>query len=243
MSPSMFGITRWVIAAAAVVASLASVGQVPPSSTTKPAIPATQAPMPATLAPASSPGSVTLSRDDLSLAQTVIQIGGGLFGVFALVMGTIVGINVFNGASILKDARAELNSAKEEMLSLRKARQDYESGVTNLKADVDKLTHESILKVRAEAQNSFEIASKRLYRRSTLDDYIREILIELSKEKPSEEFLYPKVTALVGFLDEDIITVYLECFKKLPSDSELVHQILKNGFKGLQAHISLKTEA
>lgn len=242
MNRSVFDITRCVIAAAALVASLASVAQVPPTPPTKTAAPAVQASMPSSPNPPPSPGSVTLARDDLSLAQTVIQIGGGLFGVFALVMGTIVGVNVFNGSSILKDARVELNSAKEEMLSLRKARQDYESGVASVKADVEKITQESISRVRAEAQHSFEIASKRLYRRSTLDEYIKEILIELAKEKPSEDLLYPKVTALVGFLDEDVITVYLECFKRLPSDSELVHHILKNGFKGLQAHITLKTE-
>ena len=81
------------------------------------------------------------------------------------------------------------------MLSLRKARQDYESGVASLRADVEKLMLESMLKLRAEAQNSFDVASKRLYRRSTLDEYIREILAELTRERPSEELLYPKVTA------------------------------------------------
>lgn len=236
MSRALMSIARCLVGVVFMVVSFASTCQVPPPPPTKPTISGSPLSTPI-------PGSVILSRDDLSLAQTVIQIGGGLFGVFALVLGTIVGINVFNGTSILKDARIELNTAKEEMLSLRKARQDYEAGVTSLKADVEKLTQEAISKVRAEAQNSFEIASKRLYRRSTLDDYIKEILAELVKQKPSEEFLYPKVTALVGFLDEDIITVYLECFKKLPSDSELVHHILKNGFKGLQAHISAKAEA
>ena len=180
-------------------------------------------------------GTVLVSKDDLAFVQSALQIGGGLFAVLAVVFGAVVGVNVFNAASILKDAREELNSAKEEMLALRKARQDYESGVTGLKVELDKLTNESISKVKAEAQRSFDTASKKLYRKSKLDEYIKEIWLELAGVTPDESKLYPKVTALVGYLDEEIISLYLEIFRKLPPNSELVQEVLKNGFKGLPA--------
>jgi hypothetical protein len=186
---------------------------------------------------ASAAGSIVVSKDDLALAQTVIQTAGGLFAVLALVFGTIVGINVFNGTSILKDARAELNAAKEEMLSLRKAKQDYEGGVSTLKIELEKIAQDAIGKIRDEAQASYELANRKLYRKSTLTEYIREILLELESATPNEDVLYPKVTALVGYLDEDIVAVYLACFRKLSPNSDVVQTILKNGFRGMQSCI------
>jgi hypothetical protein len=183
--------------------------------------------------PPPASGNVVISKDDLAVAQIILQIGGGLFATLALVFGAIVGVNVFNGSAILKDARVELNSAKEELLALRKAKLDYENGIGGLKVELDKITQDAVEKVRKEAHQSFEVASKRLYRKSTLDDYIKDIHAELLKSKPDEAILFPKVTALVGYFDDEIVTVYRECFAKLPPNSDTVLEILKNGFKSL----------
>lgn len=158
--------------------------------------------------------------------------GIGLFFTgLALVFGGIVGINVYQGGAILKDARAELASVQNALSQLNSAKNEYENGLGDLKSRADKIMNDAIHSINLEAKDTLQEITKKAHRNSTLETYITRIHAHLDSTQIDEDAIYPLVTALFGYRDLGVLSVYQSCFDKLPAKSEIISEIVKHGLK------------
>lgn len=154
---------------------------------------------------------------------------GLFFTALAIVFGGIVGVNVYQGGAILKDARAELTALQLALGQLHSAKSDYQAGLNDLKATADKIILETSNSIKSEAHETLNNITRRAYRNTTLEEHIEKIKAEVSQSNPSEDTLYPLVTALFGYKDAGVLEAFQKCIEVLPANSETTQEILKHG--------------
>lgn len=129
----------------------------------------------------------------------------------------------------MTDAKKELEEVRAELLELRKAKQDYEHGLKELTSTADKIRLETVAAIKKEAATYVQDMARDAHRRNTLSEYVREANALLASSTPDEAALFPKVTAMFGYVDAEIGAIYRKCIEVLPKDSQLLAKVLQHG--------------
>jgi hypothetical protein len=170
---------------------------------------------------------VFIARDEISFYSGMISILAWFFSVIAIVFGAIVGVNVFQGKTILEDARKELSELRSEKSKTQEAKQKYDEGVENLSDIADKIFNETVSKIKFESLSILEELVKKEFGVSTAARYKNELLVELEKDNPDDNYVYVRLTDIINYPDVNSFKIFSECATKLSYSRDVMHIVSK----------------
>lgn len=171
-----------------------------------------------------------VARDEISFYGGIVQTLAWFISGAAVLFGAIVGINVFQGSSLLADAREELKGVREELHKVKEAKEKYESGVATLSSLADKIFTDTVDKIKIEAMRSIEDVVRREFEVTTVSRYKSVLLTELAKDSPDEKFVFTHLTDIISYPDANSLKIYALCTRKLSSSVD-VSRIVANGLQ------------
>ncbi|MDD5058376.1 MAG: hypothetical protein PHQ60_10930 [Sideroxydans sp.] len=170
---------------------------------------------------------VFVARDEITFYGGIFQILAWFITVAAVIFGAIVGVNVFQGKSILEDARDELKSLRAELSKVQDAKKKYEDGFDTLSGAADKLFKDTVAKIQAEVVRSLEDLVHKEFEITTAARYKVELLDELEKDKPDEKYVYIRLTDIINYPDIKCLRIYAACTTKLSNSRDVMHIVTK----------------
>lgn len=168
-----------------------------------------------------------IARDEISFYGGIVHTLAWFITGAAVLFGAIVGINVFQGSSILSDAREELKGLRDELHKVKEAKDKYDDGLRSLSGTVDKIFAETVSKIQAEAVRSIEEFVRKEFGLTTVARYKAELLNELEKDAPDEKFVFVRLTDIIKYPDAVTFQIYASCMAKLSKSRDIVHIVTR----------------
>ncbi|WP_445370168.1 hypothetical protein ACH518_11480 [Methylomonas sp. HW2-6] len=151
---------------------------------------------------------VTISRDEVSFYSSVFQLLSWFIPIITVLFGGIVGINVYQGNTIITDAKKDLKDLHEELLNIKEARKKYDQSIEGINKTADQIVADALDRIRNESASYIESVVKKHYEITHISNYKNELLSELEKDNPDENYIYIRLTDCIRYCDENLLKIY-----------------------------------
>ncbi len=203
------------------------------SASSQPASPASS--QPATLI---NKDGIFIQRDELPLYSSTIQLLSLFITIISIIFGTIVGINVYQGHKIIKDAKEDFNTKKQELdklletikkelIDIQQEKNKYYKSFEKLSAFSKRIYEETKNKIEEEARKNLEEFIINEYGYTTITRYKKQLIDELNKEEPDIKNIFYRLTDIINFPSHDNLGIYHMCIEKFKHDTDIMNIVYK----------------
>lgn len=166
---------------------------------------------------------VFIARNEIIFYTSIVQLLTIFISIAAIIFGAIVGINVYQGNKIIKNAKKELENIRDKQ-------NEYKKEFDEIKENAENIYKEKIDKIRNEAEKVFESFIDNRYTKKVITPYKRQLFEELNKPNPDIKTVYVRLTEILYHIDENNLKIYTLCLEKFRENRDII-QIIHKGIK------------